>query len=175
MGYLDQFKKDATNMEETTHIGGRVAVSIVNAFKEHCADLNLTVSEGLRLLMEKELRENQRDITPAEQTKELAAKIAAENPLAGRRTPYSMGRTKIGELSYFMRKIDSGKYMPCPICQNWSGYGPYSKRHTRKHGFTTSIDFLTDEQHREAVEDMLRRFDNGEPPNFKKVEPEKAK
>lgn len=159
MGYLDRFKKESVEQEETTHVGGRVPKSIADDFRKYCTELNLTLSDGLRLLMEKELRENAQGGAAAQDSRLAAAELNANKPLDGRKKPFNADRTKVGELYDFIRHIDGKKQLPCPVCGTWSAYAVFSKRHSAKHGYTTSKEMFFDEKHAAKLAEMLQEKD----------------
>lgn len=141
---LEQFKKDSGETLDG-YIGGRLPKQMELDFKEVCKKNNIKVAEALRILIAAEL--NQLSIP--------AAKAAITPPIPPAAPIHSLAFPVAGsQVGAYVVKENGKKRLPCPVCGTWSNYSTFKDRHTKKHGFSDTVEFM--EANLETVVHMIK-------------------
>ena len=143
------------------YISARIPERLGQAFAAYCADLNISVSQGIRLLIQNELKGQEAAAiqeAPAaiqEAAKEAAAAVvqsaaaivheSAKNPIPATVTP----------ADYYIQ-ADGKKLAPCPICRDWSSAANFKRDHTNKHGYSSQGTAAFYAAYLSTIEEMAR-------------------
>lgn len=173
---LQKIAKEKPEKHLTGYIGTRVSHKLEAAFKDHCSELNMTVADALRLLIENELEAAGGvpapaapvpvDLEPAPVVSVPSAPadvIKRLEPVPAdvvKRAPVELvpnkRKKKRGTFDAYKVPGPSGDLMPCPICKEFHFYKSFNARHTKKHGYNDTLTFLQD--HAETVAEMLHTY-----------------
>lgn len=165
MGFLEEHvKKNKKKVIETEHIAVRVEKAVADEFREHVGSLGLTVSDALRILIEKEMQDV-RGVKGAPAPESLAAAPDEYKAVNKGFKPYSTDPTvnpKHGEIEAYVRRGRKGnKVLPCPKCGTWSSYHHFAERHAQKcGGLPTSAAYLKHPDVLPGVLEMMAAYDN---------------
>lgn len=143
----------------TFPVMSRLPDEIGKAFSEYCHKYNLTIAEGIRILIENELKASghmpqDRPGSPAAASN-IAHDVSAAAPVekaaaATERIEKDMApkkaastKTRKGFVIKFVSYDGMGaKVLPCPICKDWYSYSTFSKRHAKAHGYENTEQFF---------------------------------
>ncbi|PTX47841.1 hypothetical protein C8P63_1496 [Melghirimyces profundicolus] len=135
MGYLERFARKRRNRTET--LTARVDPDTYKRFKEHCDRLGLTVSEGVALLVEKEVGSdpvtNVHTYVPTEPAgnTNVHTSVRTEHESIRRYTPPPQG--KYGG----KRKLSpDGRKEWCSLCQDWRSAAHFGRHCRDVHNMT---------------------------------------
>ena len=124
-------KREGTRSKTIT---ARLDPDSYKRFKEHCNSLGLTVSEAVALLVEKEIRGEDREPTTKtihSEHKEIQLYTSSSSPRPTPPRRRSGGRRRFTYAPYVVK----GK-APCPICETWISRGNLA-RHMDQHDTNT--------------------------------------
>ena len=154
MSILSRFAKDKKD-PYTFPVMSRVSQETGAAFQAYCEKYNLSISEGIRLLIENELKADSRasefvfPVSPAiVQTNKMetvtpietaAGTAPAAQPAANKAPKGSDDREVVKP--YCVKNEKGSSVAPCPICGTWTSETNFSPRHTKKHGFPSTAAF----------------------------------
>ena len=144
------------------YISARIPERLGQAFADYCAGLNISVSQGIRLLIQNELKDQEAAAdqeAPAaiqEAAKEAGAAVvqsavaivqesAEKNPIPAHVTP----------ADYYIQ-ADGKKLAPCPICRDWSSAANFKRDHTNKHGYSSQGTAAFYAAYLSTIEEMAR-------------------
>lgn len=155
---LRDYARNKRPKEKTDVLTARLPVSTIQAFKELCDNLGLSVSEAIQLLVDGQLSSNgvrknedstQKDIhIPSDEDEE---DINVYKPIKTK--PKKRTQTKAKRFNYTPWKIDGE--VPCPICKEWIS-DKFSRHAQRKHG-TTPEEIFTNEEYLVVVNEMIQQ------------------
>lgn len=131
MSYLNRFRKEKEPTRSEL-IATRVTKEMREEFEQLCVSLNLSMSEGLFYLIERELKELKDQREPREQPQ-----------------PIKKERTK----RFITVRYQIDNKLPCPVCGVWVSVANYARHARQQHDMTTQ-ELITSDL--DKVQEMVR-------------------
>lgn len=144
------------------YISARIPEKLGQAFSDYCAGLNISVSQGIRLLIQNELKDQ--EAAAASQSDEIIETInqAFTVDKAIRPSVQPIKKDLIPDFvtpaDYYIQ-VDGKKLAPCPICRDWSSAANFKRNHTNKHGYSLKGTAAFYAAHLPVIEEMVRNMD----------------
>lgn len=139
----------------TGYLGARVSPQLERQFKAYCKRLGLSVADGLRGLIEAELKQAGGAVPSVSPAISAPAPVTTDIP-SNSHLNTSKGSAK-GELNHYIVLDENGsKLMPCPICRTFPQYSTFKGRHTKKHGYADTQQMFN--ANARIVADMLEQY-----------------
>jgi hypothetical protein len=170
MGHLEQFARNRRGKEKTEVLTARLPESLYRAFKTHCDELRLSISEAVCLLVEHEMKgvevtndyidndskqdEYKSNHDVVEMYTELNTEVTTDvietnTSVVEKEQMVSRTNTKRFTTKHF---VLDGK-LPCPICNQWVNHSNFA-RHAKHHGSNTQAIF-TNEENLKQINNMI--------------------
>lgn len=156
MSYLEQFSRNKRRKEPSTVLTARLPESLYDHFKEHCDNLGLSISEGIYLLVEREITAHLR--TAKEPSTYISEYTKDEDVVAVNTKPVIKHtvKMKVPTKRFTVQQWEVNRELPCPICTSWSNASNFS-RHAKQHNTTTQAIFTNEEYIKKANEMVQQR------------------
>ena len=143
------------------YISARIPERLGQAFAAYCADLNITVSQGIRLLIQNELKDQEAPASqeaPAaiqEASKEAAAAVVQSAVAMVQESSKDPIPAFVTPSDYYIQ-VNGRKLAPCPICRDWSSAANFKRNHTNKHGYSSQGTAAFYTTYLSTIEEMAR-------------------
>jgi hypothetical protein len=142
----------------------RLTKADAELFEAYCREINISPAEAFRLLVQEELQREGLEYTNQEVSVDTQDEVKIESTetlsdikKTSRKSLKKSSRAK-GEVSKFLAGLRIEGQLPCPVCKTWSSAGHFSGRHAKKHGFSSTYEFL--KAYEEDVKQMYQEHQN---------------
>ncbi|WP_336865695.1 hypothetical protein [Peribacillus frigoritolerans] len=153
MTYLEQFARNRRRREKTEVLTARIPEGLYGDFKGYCDELNLSISEAVCLLVEREMAGNERvpgEIAITDEYKMIDDVVVTNTEVVKKVAKRSHSNTN--RFVTIQWQVDA--QLPCPYCGQWLAATNFS-RHAKRH-LTTTQDIFTNEKFRKKIKEMIQ-------------------
>lgn len=163
MAYLDKFARNKKEKEPTQMLTARLPQSVYAGFKDHCESRGLTVSEGIYLLVTKELDDVSSNVNTKEQQPDSNEEEKQHTGVIRKITRDSAMFTEVLNMrdqDIQRKSFEVDGVIPCPLCEKWIAASNFTKHAKRAHELS-SLELLVSNKEK-AVDMMIKRLNNEE-------------
>ncbi len=152
-------KKEYTTEKRTLSV--RIPADLYDRWQAACEDNGFSMSEGIRLLLELDLKANEETAAtydtrlPGGNLLLTDSSDGSEGYESKRTSPNNNGRA--GSVKPYM----VNNQLPCPVCGTWSSKVNFARDHTKKHGFKNAYEFI--QANKEKVREMIKEREEDPP------------
>jgi hypothetical protein len=118
--------------KEKKTLSVRIPADLYDDWKAECENNGFTMSEGIRLLLEKDLKNEPPKIL------NYPVELPGGDVLLKESSSATNNPGKTGSMTKWM--IDNK--IPCPICRTWSSRQNYRRDHAAKHGYSSGYELI---------------------------------
>lgn len=154
MSLLNHYAKKPEKREKSKTVTVRLPLRLLEDFQTHCKDLNLPVSQAVRVLIEYELtgKKKNENFKPEEKPipKQEEVQILKKEPV---KVP------RVGKITnskrFAVKQWIVDKKQACPLCEGWFNAGTFNLRHAKGVHGTTNEKIFSDENKRVIADRMV--------------------
>lgn len=152
MSHLRKYRRpERTKGKYTVSISFRVSQEMFDQWQAYCDnELNLDMSEAMRLMIEEELKAAKKETLPPPAAGSPRL-VSAPSPLPTKKR--TLPRSQFGG-RFTVNPWDVQGRVPCPICENWHNRSNYS-RHARTAHDMSSQELI--EGNKEKADAMVKQ------------------
>ncbi|WP_260288726.1 hypothetical protein [Peribacillus aracenensis] len=151
--YLEQFARNRRRKEKTEVLTARLPESLYSDFKGYCAELGLSISEAICLLVEREMTgkgSESEELAISDEYKMNDDVVEVNTEIVKKETKRSASNTN----RFITTQWQVDGQLPCPYCGRWLVSTNFS-RHAKLHS-TTTQEIFTNEKYREKINSMIK-------------------
>jgi hypothetical protein len=150
MGYLQKNSKKKESEPKTQPVSTRLTENEFKLFYKLCEETGYSISEALRLLIKKEINEEENVLRIQKNTDRIQPSTIVNEPYTTVDKPYTNVNEpyttvdkkplRTGSVRFTTSKWNVDNLLPCPLCYTWVSAANYS-RHAKGHDLTTQEVF----------------------------------
>lgn len=153
MSILSRYAKEK-RAHYNYYVSARIPESLGRSFSAYCSDLNISVSEGIRLLIEAELNGQEAAAVELNQLKANTLDLKDTVTAAVQEARKDPALAAITPADYHIH-INGKRLAPCPICRDWSSAANFKRDHTNRHGYREQGTAAFYAAHLPIIEEMI--------------------
>ena len=136
------------------YVSARIPDRLGHDFAAYCSRLNISVSEGIRLLIEAELNGQESAAADLQDTVDNTVDLQDTVAAAVQEARKDPALASITPADYHVH-INGKRLAPCPICRDWSSAANFKRNHTNKHGYGEQGTAAFYAAHLPIIEEMI--------------------
>jgi antitoxin component of RelBE/YafQ-DinJ toxin-antitoxin module len=158
MGYLQKVSKKKENEPKTQPVSTRLTENEFKMFYKLCEDTGYSISEALRVLVKKEINEEE-DVLFSSRIQKNTDRIQMSTTVYNPSTNVNIPSTTVykkpirtGAARFTTGEWNVDNFLPCPLCNTWVSAANFS-RHAKGHEMTSQEIF---EKYKEKADKMVQ-------------------